>query len=209
MLKKIVTLSISFILLLSFNINVFAQSNTSIKKIFLIDENGQKQELSVNEYNSLLEGFEKDIEITKTKETREPIDVRYNHKYFERYSTIVEGKGVVGNYQYNNSSSISNKTVTVSHTSTYSINLSGSSQIEAVQMGASFEFSYSKTYSESDTITLKPGEYGWVEIVPLYNKSTGTLKRYLGNTYVDSKNVIYKVPCSYLTIINTSTTKPF
>ncbi len=192
------------------------EDEATIEKVFYIAADGSLTEMSITDYENLLMTYQDaptDTSVVDTKGNSGRILNEYNYyKYIESSSSVAKGTAQRGNYVYNAGSTENTMTASISMTTSYSVtgNLNVN-QFNAVKAGASFGFVSSKSNTDSQSIKLQPKEYGWIEIVPLYNVSNGSLKYYKwDNSLISSTSVTYKSPASNsLFVMKTSKTQPF
>lgn len=164
-----------------------------VEKIYFI-EGGNAREISVSEYNSIPKAeliYEDNFIDISSEEKESEIQPKGMtddwHRYDESGSgtqLITSERKRVSTIVYNGTSSMSSRTLSYSSSSNSSFSTSlTSSERNAVIGGVSFTWNFSSSVSDSNTINLKPNEYGWFEFAPIKNKSWGYLKTFdwLGN----------------------------
>ncbi|AIU83137.1 MULTISPECIES: hypothetical protein [Bacillus] len=105
------------------------------------------------------------------------VDLRY-WRYKEKSATKYYGDPikVSATIKCTTSSCRVDKQTQATVSKSYSVN--ASSEIQAINYGASFNFTSAKSYSTTYSFTLKKGQSGYIAFKPYKRKSTGTLTQY-------------------------------
>jgi len=217
MRKKFFVLFIVIVLLLSISgtttaksnkINILREDGSIITGIYEI-KNGIVKELSIAEYNDILDQSSKNKAILKKLEkntkpaTEDPVIIPMSWGYATIYNeeghlTYLNGfrRARVSTVLYNGTSNPSNKSLSCSMTDYYTINV-GLTTAEwlAVKFGASITYHASSTMTETNTLTISPGMYGWFEFSPYTQGSWGVVETYIvddfGNYWLNSESDAY------------------
>jgi len=172
-----------------------------ITRVFIV-ENGEQKELSLDEYNLLMQQNEErlqDLEAKKslgisegslkTNNTVNPFALMdlsyYNQAGFSRAVLRTGLTARVSVPVYNETSQTVTRTISYSASQSYTSNVSLSSTYakNAFTAGVTVGASWSSTYSGSDSVSqpIPPKKYSWMEYTPYMDNSWGTMHEEVWN----------------------------
>lgn len=194
-MKKIILFVISIFILATSSIPAFASTTETIKsvedkdaklvKAYKVQKDGLKeldinnikintdQNISKNNSKSKLFSIS-DIPQNIIIPPHYKITYTYNESGRVRNCGLSYKRQRCSQYVYNYTTSNLTRTVKTSCKNTYSCNISfngGQKDVLAATIGGSYAFE--SLYEDSIAVTVKPGEYSWVEFSPLFLNSYG------------------------------------